>query len=1133
MPWTRSSTLLMTALVVLASLTVPASWTPRGDEWAVGRGDLGHTGAASGTSLFLPGAGGPAKIKWSRDVTYPVLYPPTVADLDRNGVKEVVVTDNDIKTQVGPPPDIQFNHRTDVLGGAAGAPQWGHEETNSFHLFTGANVVDLDADANAEVLYFSGNPLTGTGATNKVVARAHDGSEQWRFSSLDWGQTQHPVGLLTATQAANLDGEPLNEAVVGVSLADILIDTTAKGPGCPNPTGQKIRITASNLHYFVHALNGDGSNPTLAWQTHVNPGVLISTPAVLDLNGDGRLDVVWGSGAPEGVLIPSCSAEVRVDASAVDDRVIAIDGAHAPNVLWTHAFENPVGVRRPATATPVVAGTTAGGDPILAFLVPVAPGEPAANDPDRNILVALNGRTGSLLWSVDLRPASIAPLAAADLDGDGQPEIIAQVADRLVAFRNDGSNFWPQGTDALRGIAYARQLTSFGVAVGDLDSDGTPEIAAILQGGRLAGDPMAELLVVDGATGAVEWTFAFLQDSATAGPVLADVDGDDSLLEIVLAGGSFTLGDAVDHAGKVVVLEPNAPDLAVLDVNLVGNGVHGSPQTVRANVRNDGTRSIESGTPFVVEAYAVDAFGNVNFVGSAGLALAPGASQTLDFAWTPPAAGAWTLRVVGDPDEALRELSEKNNEQSRAVTILKRFDLSVSAADISFQPASPILGDTVTVTARVRNVGDVATPAANAARFVEAGIPLSQDRTVPVLAAGASADLSVTFTVAEERTHHIVVTADPDGALVEEREDNNEAAKDLAVRVVRPDLETAAADISFSNASPALGDTVTISAVAHNVGNQDAPASKARVLESGAPVGPDLDVPALAQGATRTLQASFTIAEEREHQFRVALDPDDTVRESDEANNAANKPLAVRFTAPDLVAASLAASPGITDPGGSVQLSASFRNDGDRNLAGFNVDFFDGATLLGTAPGSALAVGASTPVPFTWTATAPRAPHALRAVGVPTATELRSDNNEATANVVVGTLAVAVVMDQADFHHDDTVTGTVTTRFAGTSVPVPAVPIHLEVFYTAPGLHLARSLLDGTTDASGAFRFTVPKTLLGQVTVCVNGDCLIDNGAVAGVGLHTPGTYEVLAHADRLGFDFHGTGAYAVSLPPP
>ena len=90
------------------------------------------------------------------------------------------------------------------------------------------------------------------------------------------------------------------------------------------------------------------------------------------------------------------------------------------------------------------------------------------------LLRAISGADGSALWTVTNTGQQLyggAGLAVGDIDGDGLPEIVASHEDssRLIAFEHDGSFKWL--SDPVWGG------TSWGSAsLADLDQDGTPEI---------------------------------------------------------------------------------------------------------------------------------------------------------------------------------------------------------------------------------------------------------------------------------------------------------------------------------------------------------------------------------------------------------------------------------------------------------------------------------------------------------------------------------------------------------------------------------------------------------------------------------------------------------------------------------
>jgi len=58
------------------------------------------------------------------------------------------------------------------------------------------------------------------------------------------------------------------------------------------------------------------------------------------------------------------------------------------------------------------------------------------------------------------------------------------------------------------------------------------------------------------------------------------------------------------------------------------------------------------------------------FVGSVQVnGLAAGSSTTVTFTWTPQVAGDYTLRAIADPENAVAEENEANNEATALVTV--------------------------------------------------------------------------------------------------------------------------------------------------------------------------------------------------------------------------------------------------------------------------------------------------------------------------------------------------------------------------------------------------------------------------------------------------------------------------------
>jgi hypothetical protein len=234
---------------------------------------------------------------------------------------------------------------------------------------------------------------------------------------------------------------------------------------------------------YVRILNG--VNGSLEQKIGGFDGYIQSEPNILDLDGNGQLDIV-------------------ITTFQGDNKIYAINGSDY-SVMWE--FQ---------TGDWMYHGGSFGdidndGLPEIAI---------GSYD---DYVYVINAEDGSLEWSKNTGSYILAPTSLADVNNDGTLEVFAATY-YLHAFTHDGSVLWSYPTGG---------LIWRGSSIADIDGDGWLDVCFCSDDGSIR--------IVNGTTGDLLWSFDAEADYGDTfeidhAPVIADFNGDGSL-DVFFVGG--------------------------------------------------------------------------------------------------------------------------------------------------------------------------------------------------------------------------------------------------------------------------------------------------------------------------------------------------------------------------------------------------------------------------------------------------------------------------------------------------------------------------------------------------------------------------------------------------------------------
>ncbi|MGL5889893.1 MAG: FG-GAP-like repeat-containing protein, partial [Bacteroidia bacterium] len=388
--------------------------------------------------------------------------------------------------------------------------------------FGSAAAADMDGDGFYEIVF-----ATYTNDGKAHCLNAEDGSVKWIY---DIGGCGDVAPLIydadnddTLDVIINGSCNPTLFCINGVTGQ--LIWSVPSGGGDSPPTVTNIdndtfpEFFFCNFNGQLRIVNGENGSVNKTIQVDPNGSTIQTEPSLVDVNSDGRLDIIMASHYNVNGLYVWAYDYISED------------------TIWTNMITDSSTYN--AYHSGAVADVDGNGD--LEYVL----------GSNNGLVRALNVQNGSVLWSRSILKSCMGALSIADLDGDGTLEVVVTNNDWVTL----DERIWV--LDGLTGNtewSYATTFSSFrGCAIADINGNDTLDlVAGYFMGDVIAVEPYNGLLWTLNVLSQFPSNLPYLQ--VDHGPLVADFDHSGTMDVFVVAGYGTYTPDSL-NTGKAFMIE--------------------------------------------------------------------------------------------------------------------------------------------------------------------------------------------------------------------------------------------------------------------------------------------------------------------------------------------------------------------------------------------------------------------------------------------------------------------------------------------------------------------------------------------------------------------------------------------------